>query len=136
LEDVDADCSVRTDVRMVYSGLESQLRGFERVASWEMDVQEKYSPIIRSTFWTHNSGRPVIVVVTNWSCRAVIDASLCHFLEFLLDSLDSHVFVIIIYLLKVFTSQIFISPLKTKLCYLMNYYHLSLIVYVVKYFAI
>ena len=89
LQDIKADRSVGVDVRMVDPGGEVDLSWLERIVSWEMDVQEINSSGVWRIIRSHDGGLPVVLVLlVNWSGRAVSWWVLSKIDEFLLDSLN------------------------------------------------
>ena len=69
---------------------EVELSWFERIISWEVDVQEVYSSGVWRVIWSHDGGLPMILVLlVNWSGGAVGWWILFKIDEFLFDSFDA-----------------------------------------------
>ena len=68
-EDVQADGSVAVDVWVVDSSSEGAFWRFERVVSWEVDVEEEDTSLVRRVTRPHDSGLPMEeVTVIDGSC--------------------------------------------------------------------
>ena len=90
LQDVQTDWTIGVDVWMVDPGCEVDLCGLEWVIGREMDIQEIDTSRIWRIFWTHNGSLPVILILlVNWTSRAVGGWIFSKINEFLLNSLDS-----------------------------------------------
>ena len=90
LQDIKADGSIGVDVWMVDSRGEVDLGWLERIVSREMDVQEVDTSGVWGVFWSHDGGLPVVLILlVNWSGRAVGWWVLTKVDKFFLDSLNS-----------------------------------------------
>lgn len=90
LQDIKADGSIGVDVWMVDSRGEVDLRWLERIVCREMDVQEVDTSGVWRVFWSHDGGLPVVLVLlVDWSGRAVGWWVLTKVDKFFLDSLNS-----------------------------------------------
>ena len=75
---------------MVDSRGEVDLRWLERIVCREMDVQEVDTSSVWRVFWSHDGGLPVVLVLlVDWSGRAVGWWVLTKVDKFFLDSLNS-----------------------------------------------
>ena len=75
---------------MVDSRGEVDLRWLERIVCREMDVQEVDTSGVWRVFWSHDGGLPVVLVLlVDWSGRAVGWWVLTKVDKFFLDSLNS-----------------------------------------------
>lgn len=90
LQDIEADGAVGVDIWVVDSRGEVDLSWLERIVGWEVDVQEVDSSGIWRVIWSHNGGLPmVLILLVNWSGRAVGWWIFTEIDKFLLDSLNS-----------------------------------------------
>ena len=89
LEDIQTDGTIGVDVWVIDSCGEVNLGWLEWVVSWEMDVQEVNTTGIRRVIWSHDGCLPVILVLlVDWSGRAVGGWIFSKINEFFLNSLD------------------------------------------------
>tara|TARA_B110001450_G_scaffold234800_1_gene239026 strand:+ start:545 stop:922 length:378 start_codon:yes stop_codon:yes gene_type:complete len=90
LQDIEADGAVGVDIWVVDSRGEVDLSWLERIVGWEVDVQEVDSSGIWRVIWSHDGGLPmVLILLVNWSGRAVGWWIFTEIDKFLLDSLNS-----------------------------------------------
>ena len=91
LQDVQTNATVGVDIRVIDSGGESALGWLERVISWEVDIQDEHSTGEGTIVRSHDGGLPVVLVLlVNWSGRAVCGGILPEVDKFFLDSLKGH----------------------------------------------
>jgi hypothetical protein len=94
LENIQANATVWIDVRVVDSGSKVAFRWLEWVVSWEVDVQKEDTSSIWGIIGSHDCGLPVILVfLVDWSSWTVGGGIFTQVNKFLLDSLQSHLWV-------------------------------------------
>lgn len=80
---------------MINSSGEGNLWWFEWIVCWEVDSEEEDTSLIGRLWWAHNRSLPMEQIITNWSSGALCGWITAEILEFLLDSFESHVGVLI-----------------------------------------
>jgi len=89
LQDIKADRPIGVDVWVIDSCGEVDLGWFEWVIGWEMDVQEVDTSGIWRVIWSHDGSLPVILILLiDWTSRAVSGWIFTKIDKFFLDSLD------------------------------------------------
>jgi len=89
LEDIKADWTVGVDIWMIDPGGEIDLWWLEWVVGWEVNVQEEDTSSIRWVIRSHDGSLPmVLILLVNWTSRAVGGWVLTEIDKFFLNSLD------------------------------------------------
>ena len=71
LQNVQTNSSIGVDVAMINASGEVDLRWFERIISWEMNVKKEDTASIRGVIWTHDGGLPVEHIISDWTSGTV-----------------------------------------------------------------
>ena len=90
LENVKANAAVAIDIRVKNLGAERDLRWFERIIRWEMNVHQEYPTSKWTVRGPHDSGLPMEHVLTHRTCAAGGGRVLLQVLQLLEDPLGRH----------------------------------------------
>ena len=91
LENVEADASVRVDVRVIDTSSKVELWRLERVIGREVDVQEVNTTGVRALVRSHDSRLPVeLILLVDGTSRAIRWRVLAEVNKLLLNSFKGH----------------------------------------------
>ena len=62
LKDIDANMSIRLDVRVINLSRKGDYRCLEWIVHWELDLKEEDPSFVGRTFWSHHGSLPVVEV--------------------------------------------------------------------------